>query len=194
MLEQFNNLLDQTGSLPVLNESLRPRGYQLAELTPPIGLLGENLNRVPDAQKENCRDFLISAVHTLRQRQFQQTGTPLHDEQVRAQLPGLVDKFLAGDTSLLVATAPGPVVNALLARNKNIKEQGISQFIALCTDSNVIMSSVDLYNNYRRWSEQNGYSCSSSPTLSKYLRNSDKKHRECLSEKSRSQGWQLATP
>lgn len=189
LTDQFNTLLDKPQALGVLNGVLHPRGYQLAELTPTQELIAPAINSLPENQREACKNYLETAIKLIRQRHFVHNGLPLHDDQVRQGLPGLIERFLTGDTSLTTAETTGDQ-----AKGKNLKEQGILQFISLCAPSTVIMSSVDMYNNYRRWVDQNGYGYCSSPTLTKYLRDSIRKQAESVSEKGRSQGWYLITP
>ena len=90
--------------------------------------------------------------------------------------------------------APLPPFPPVLPRNRNNREQGIHQFIGECRESKTIISSVDMFNSYNKWCNEHGFGTSSSPTLTKYLRDSDKKHTESVSEKGRSQGWYLSVP
>lgn len=105
----------------------------------------------------------------------------------------LIEKDLESLTELTVSTAPMRASDPMV-RHRNNKEQSILQFIMLCNESKSIISSVDMYNNYRKWCTQSGVGYCSAPTLTKYLRESDRKHTESVSEKGRSQGWYLTTP
>jgi len=184
----------------------------------------ETLNKEPsvviNAAKERCRQYLITELTLIKRRYLLTHNHNLKDSELIQRIPGLVQKWITADRNAdirknetdsssenLQESSPepssdGPKRNIvltelnipLITKNKNNKEQGLIQFVALCREVKTITSSVDMYNNYRRWCLQNGYGYYSSPTLTKYLRYSDKRPLESVSEKGRSQGWYLQTP
>ena len=172
----------------------------------PISSLCE-ISGIDDTNKEAFRAYAIPRLTLFKQRYFDKNGHAIKDEELRKALPSIVEKFLRGDKGDEdIQNLPDPTERTLPplsipnlptnlpTRHRNNKEQSILQFISLCRESKSITSSVDMYNNYRRWCTTSGFGYCSAPTLTKYLRESDRKQTESVSEKGRSQGWYLITP
>ena len=167
--------------------------------------------------RDRCKQYLITELTLIKRRYLLTHNHNLRDAELIQRIPGLVQKWVNNDphnspaeptiepaapassNGSTGATGPARIidVNQVVLPNvtrKSNKEQGLIQFVALCQEIKTITSSVDLYNAYRRYAQQNGYGYYSSPTLTKYLRCSDKRPLESVSEKGRSQGWYLQTP
>lgn len=180
----------------------------------PIDLiLNGEPNVLINSAKERCRQYLITELSLIKRRYLITHNHNLKDSDIIQRIPSLVQKWIDIDlqkNTNLDHEEESPPNNESeipkttlhlteinipqISKNKNNKEQGLIQFVALCREIKTITSSVDMYNNYRRWCLQNSYGYYSSPTLTKYLRYSDKRALESVSDKGRSQGWYLQTP
>ena len=203
----LNNILNFPSTNALLHEVLSARGLEVTMKTP-ISSLCEIPHGIDDTNKEAFRAYAIPRLTLIKQRYFDKNGHALKDEELKKVLPSLAENFLSGDKEKDIGENPtNPTELALptlelpniplqpgATRHRNNKEQSILQFISLCRESKSITSSVDMYNNYRRWCTNNGFGYCSAPTLTKYLRESDRKQTESVSEKGRSQGWYLITP
>jgi len=187
-------------------------------LTPIESTLNGEPNALINAAKERCRQYVITELTLIKRRYLLTHNHNLKDPELIQRIPSLVQKWIAADRHADLRNNEGnseierieesnsdsdvpqrtivltELNIPLITKNKNNKEQGLIQFVALCREVKTITSSVDMYNNYRRWCLHNGYGYYSSPTLTKYLRYSDKRPLESVSEKGRSQGWYLQTP
>jgi hypothetical protein len=171
------------------------------------------------SHRDRCKQYLITELTLIKRRYLMTHNHNLRDADIVTRIPGLVQKWAHPETessdskiSAPSVEIPTPAVSSTSqppegSRNldvsqvtipavsrKSNKEQGLIQFVALCQPIRTITSSVDMFTSYRRWTHQNGYGYYSSPTLTKFLRCSDKRPYESVSEKGRSQGWYLQTP
>ena len=205
----LNNVLNFPSTNALLNEVLESRGLEVTMKTP-ISSMCEIVG-IDETNKEAFRAYAIPRLTLHKQRYFDKNGHAIKDEELKKVLPSLAEKFLKGDKEedVEMVTGAGRVLStgypqlqipnlppqpSQSTKHRNNKEQSILQFISLCRESKSITSSVDMYNNYRRWCTTNGFGYCSAPTLTKYLRESDRKLTESVSEKGRSQGWYLITP
>lgn len=169
--------------------------------------------------RDRCKQYLITELTLIKRRYLLTHNHNLRDSEIIQRIPALIQKWITTDSrpsafspiessvSIVIDDAAGATgatgpnrsidltqVPVPSVPKKSNKEQGLIQFVALCQPIKTITSSVDLYNGYRRFCSQNGYGYYSSPTLTKYLRCSDKRPLESVSEKGRSQGWYLQMP
>lgn len=204
----LNNILNHPATTMLVHDVLAARGLEITTKTPLNAICDATaLTGIDDGNREAFRNYAIPRLTILKQRYAEKNGHAMKDEELKKALPSLINKFLNVPTDSteedkeleslvgnLSISAPSVRINNGTLRHRNNKEQPILQFISLCTESKNIISSVDIYNSYCRWCLQNGAEQCSAPTLTKYLRDSERKHTESVSEKGRSQGWYLTPP
>jgi hypothetical protein len=134
--------------------------------------IDESLKKIQDDINTFCKDNFIKNGHHPTSDEIKL----IVQEKISSMLNVPLDEIISQETP---------------SKSKSNKEIGICTFISLCKESRSITSSVDMYTNYKKWCLSNSYGIYSSPTLTKYLRDSDKRAREVLSDKGRSQGWYL---
>jgi hypothetical protein len=166
---------------------LEDLGLEIHQKFPLESLITDSvLVNVNEMQRGAFRDFLTDEINNIRQGQFLRQGFTPKLEELRLIIPELISRYT------------GKPVDHTIVDQENYgkanKEQGLQLFTDRCQKSTNITSSVDMYNNYKRWCMSNGFGCYSAPTLTKHLRDSDKQQYESFSEKGRSQGWYLTTP
>jgi hypothetical protein len=195
---QFSSFIDTVLNTHNLNlffqDILEERRLQLVPLFQFD--LKDYVEIVPPEKEDDLMKYLNRAIKQFRNEYKSTHGYgPLEDE-IKAHLPQMFQDFQNGIPINEIALPPIdlPPLPALVPRNRNNREQGINLFIGLCKESRNIISSVDMYSSYFRWCGENGYGTCSSPTLTKYFRDSDKRATESLNEKGRSQGWYLTPP
>lgn len=182
----FQNILAYPNVVAVLFDYLITRGLELPA-TIPIEL--------PPTLTPDQRKFLIQKLQEFHWVQVLSHNHIPTEPEYRAKIPEILGTL---------GQLPGPnntidpeviqTLGVLQVQLNNTKEFGITQFVGHCVESKTITSSVDMHNNYRRWCTAHGYNYCSAPTLTKYLRESEKRNFESTSDKGRSQGWYLTTP
>lgn len=195
----LNNLLSFPMTTALLHEVLSSKGLEITTRIPLPNLVSEFEEtikaKVPEENRDNCRHYLLNGLASIRKQHLDQHNHSISGDELRRTVSTLIEKFLSGAPDIPITLDLIPeLLPTDATKTKTNKEQGITQFISLCKESKAILSSVDMYNHYRRWCHHNGYGYCSAPTLTKYLRESDKKESESVSDKKRSQGWYLITP
>jgi len=195
----LNTLLNYPNTSLIVYDILSARGFDLVT-APSLNAIIQNC--VPKEElRTDLQDYLLTGLEQFKRQYFLNHHTSPSIDLLKENLFTLLEKWKQGITTIDPVTLPVDSIVPLsdlnlsvLGKTKSNKEQGIFQFISLCREVKTITSSVDMYNMYRRWCISNGYGYYSAPTLTKYLRASDKRHLESVSEKGRSQGWYLILP
>lgn len=195
----FTNFVDSTLNTPYLNfefqKILEEKRLQIIPLYSYESIIYD-FTHLKEKDSEKLIRYLEKGIDVYRQTYKLTKGYAPLDKEIQIQIPTLIKDFHSGIPIQPpnVSAAPLPIVPNFGCRNKNNRDKGIKKFINLCVESKNIISSVDMYSSYLKWSYDHGFDVCSSPTLTKYFRDSDKHFTESLSEKGRSQGWYLITP
>lgn len=195
---QFLNFIDTLLNTPNLNlyfqDILEEKRLQLIPLFP-----FEQLTQSIDLPQEDIHQliqYLEEAIKQFRNGYKLTHGYGPLESEIKKELPRMIEDYQnkIQIQEIKLPSVEIPPIPPIAPRNRNNREQGINSFIGLCQENRNIISSVDMYSAYLKWCSENGYGSCSSPTLTKYFRDSDKGMTESLNEKGRSQGWYLTPP
>jgi len=209
----LNLLLNFTNTSSILHTVLESHNLEIVLISPLNILLKDKYFKdVPEQERKKCHDYVLNTLTQFKQRYLNRNNYNPSILELKNKAIKLITKWNSKtkdedsnleesdieDSSKFESSRKDIPLSELslptLGKNKTNKEQGLIQFISLCQEIKNITSSVDMYSNYRRWCLHHGYGYYSSPTLTKYLRASDKRLLESVSDKMRSQGWYLQTP